>query len=127
MSISYVEFVGNVWPEAGELWAGLPNSFYIMNENGPRIPYDGHIHAFVAQIKIKDIEVQFQVWRKESGSQQATLIGQELFMTSEESIREYNTTVSILLHIYTQSFGTASSVCPSCWSTGELFQTLTFG
>ncbi|XP_067932009.1 uncharacterized protein [Watersipora subatra] len=118
------EFVGNVWPEAGELWAGLPNSFYIMNENGPRIPYDGHIHAFVAQIKIKDIEVQFQVWRMESDSQQATLIGQELFMTSEESIREYNTTFPLTHSIEVKAgdhlgFWTPTQIAVARYGTGQ--------
>ena len=95
-----VEFVGNDWPDVGEQIPDLGNKFFIMNNNGPSIPYDGYIHAFYAQIKAGGKEVRFQIWRQDGDTKTVTLIGEQAFTTTEESTNSPNTTVCALYNIY---------------------------
>ena len=95
-----VEFVGNDWPDVGEQIPDLGNKFFIMNNNGPSIPYDGYIHAFYAQIKVGGKDVRFQIWRQDGDTKTVTLIGEQAFTTTEESTNSPNTTVCALYNIY---------------------------
>lgn len=92
----FLEFVGNEWPDNGNSWPGFANSVYIMYNNGPSIPYDGHIHAFHANIASSGAYIEFQIWREGNVSGSYILIGQQGFTTTAANVAATNSSVSLL-------------------------------
>lgn len=82
--VLFSEFVGNIFPPNGDLYAGFSQTSYIINSDAITIPFEGYIHAFHAQIKVADEEVRFQIWRVDSATRNATLIGEESFTTTTD-------------------------------------------